>query len=170
MGGGFLLLETQTVSRLALFFGTTWQVNGVAIGSVLTALVLANLVIEKYGPSLNRSWILVGLLLSLISVYFVPFHRIPGSIAAVGSTAAILFAIPVFFAGLLFAQEFRLTRSPSAALAANMIGAVVGGLMENLSLVIGLKALLLIAALFYLVAGIGLRPQKRELKAELVSG
>ena len=31
------------------------------------------------------------------------------------------------------------------------------GLMENLSLVIGLRSLLLIAALFYLVAGIGLR-------------
>ena len=157
MGAGFLLLETQTVSRLALFFGTTWQVNGVAIGSVLTALMLANLVIEKYTPRLNRWWILVGLLLSLISVYFVPFDHIPGSIAAVGSAAAILFAIPVFFAGLLFAREFRLTRSPSAALAANMIGAVVGGLMENLSLVVGLRALLLIAALFYLVAGFGLR-------------
>src|SRR5437016_10935435 len=28
MGAGFLLLETQLVSRLALFFGTVWQVNG----------------------------------------------------------------------------------------------------------------------------------------------
>jgi hypothetical protein len=156
MGAGFLLLETQTVSRLALFFGTTWQVNGVAIGSVLTALVLANLLTERYGPRLNRWWILVGLLAALISVYFVPFHRIPGSIAAVGSVAAILFAIPVVFAGLLFAREFRCTQSPSAALTANMLGAVVGGLTENLSLVIGLRALLLVAALFYLIAGLGL--------------
>ena len=162
MGAGFLLLETQTVSRLALFFGTTWQVNGVAIGSVLAALVLANLVIEKYGPSLNRWWILVGLLVALISVYVVPFHRIPGSIVAVGSVAAILFAIPVFFAGLLFAREFRFAQSPSAALAANMMGAVAGGLMENLSLVVGLRALLLIAALFYLVAGLGLRGTSRS--------
>jgi len=162
MGAGFLLLETQTVSRLALFFGTTWQVNGVAIGSVLAALVLANLVIEKYGPSLNRWWILVGLLVALISVYVVPFHRIPGSIVAVGSVAAILFAIPVFFAGLLFAGEFRFAQSPSAALAANMMGAVAGGLMENLSLVVGLRALLLIAALLYLVAGLGLRGASRS--------
>jgi MFS family permease len=156
MGAGFLLLETQTVSRLALFFGTTWQVNGVAIGSVLTALVLANLLTEQYGPRFNRWWILAGLLAALISVYFVPFHRIPGSIAAVGSVAAILFAIPVFFAGLLFAREFRCTRSPSTALAANMLGAVIGGLTENLSLIIGLRALLLVAALFYLIAGLGL--------------
>jgi spermidine synthase len=157
MGAGFLLLETQTVSRLALFFGTTWQVNGVAIGSVLTALVLANLMIEKYSARFNRWWILVGLLASLISLYLVPFHRIPASTAAVGSITAVLYAVPVFFAGLLFAGEFRCTRSPSAALGANMLGAVVGGLMENLSLVIGLRALLLIAALFYLVAGLGLR-------------
>ena len=157
MGAGFLLLETQTVSRLALFFGTTWQVNGVAVASILTALVVGNLLVEKYGQRFNRWWILIGLLVALISVYLVPFSRIPGSTLAVGSVAAILFAVPVFFAGLLFAGEFRSTPSPSAALAANMLGAVFGGLMENLSLVIGLKALLLIAALFYLVAGLGLR-------------
>jgi MFS family permease len=157
MGAGFLLLETQIVSRLALFFGTTWQVNGIAIASVLTALVIANLIVERYSQEFNRWWILVGLLVALISVYLVPFGRIPGSTLAVGSLAAVLFAVPVFFAGLLFAREFRSTRSPSAALAANMLGAVVGGLMENLSLVIGLRALLLIAALFYIVAGVGLR-------------
>ena len=152
-----MLLETQIVSRLALFFGTTWQVNSVAIASVLTALVVANIVMDKYSRRFNRWWILVGLEMALISIYLVPFGRIPGSTLGVGSLAAGLFGIPVFFAGLLFAGEFRSTASPSAALAANMLGAVVGGLMENLSLVIGLRSLLLIAALFYLVAGIGLR-------------
>jgi len=156
MGAGFLLLETQIVSRLALFFGTTWQVNGIAIAAVLTALVIANLMVERYSQGFNRWWILVGLLVALIAVYLVPFSRIPGSTLAVGSLAAALFAVPVFFAGLLFACEFRSTRLASAALAANMLGAVVGGLMENLSLVTGLRALLLIAALFYVVAGLGL--------------
>jgi hypothetical protein len=157
MGAGFMLLETQIVSRLALFFGTTWQVNSVAIASVLTALVVSNIVMDKYSQRFNRWWILVGLQIALISIYLVRFARIPGSTLAVGSLAAGLFAVPVFFAGLLFAREFHSTPSPSAALAANMLGAVMGGLMENLSLVIGLKTLLLIAALFYLVAGIGLR-------------
>jgi spermidine synthase len=157
MGAGFLLLETQTVSRLALFFGTTWQVNGVAIGAVLTALVCANLVADKYPQQLHRRWILAGLLGALISVYFVPFDRIPGSVAVVGSVGAALFGIPVFFAGLLFAREFRCAESPSAALAANMLGAVVGGLMENLSLMVGLRALLLVAAMCYVLAALGLR-------------
>jgi hypothetical protein len=57
----------------------------------------------------------------------------------------------------LFASEFRSTDSPAAALGANMLGAVVGGLLENLSLVIGMKALLVVAALLYALAAVGFR-------------
>jgi hypothetical protein len=71
--------------------------------------------------------------------------------------AAGVFAIPIFFAGLLFASEFRASDSPAAALAANMLGAVVGGLLENLSLITGMKALLLVAAVLYALAGFGFR-------------
>ena len=38
-----------------------------------------------------------------------------------------------------------------------MLGAVVGGLLENLSLIIGMKALLLVAAVLYSLAAVGLR-------------
>jgi spermidine synthase len=162
MGAGFLLLETQVVSRLALYFGTTWQVNGIVIAAILSALLLANFVIDKrgqrssrQGSSWPRSWTLAGILLGIACAYFVPFNRIPGSPALVGSFAALIFAIPVFFAGLLFASEFRSAESPAAALGANMLGAVVGGLLENLSLIIGMKALLLVAAILYALAAMG---------------
>jgi spermidine synthase len=159
MGAGFLLLETQVVSRLALYFGTTWQVNGIVIAALLSALLFANFVIEKRGPqrSFPRSWLMAGILLGIVCAYFVPFNRIPGSAALVGSIAALVFAIPVFFAGLLFASEFRSAESPAAALGANMLGAVVGGLLENLSLIIGMKALLIVAAVLYLLAALGFR-------------
>jgi hypothetical protein len=159
MGAGFLLLETQVVSRLALYFGTTWQVNGIVIAAILSALLLANFVIERRGqrPAWQRSWTLTGILLGIACAYFVPFSRIPGSAAVVGTFAAAIFAIPVFFAGLLFASEFRSVASPAAALGANMLGAVVGGLLENLSLIVGMKALLLIAALLYAMAALGFR-------------
>jgi spermidine synthase len=157
MGAGFLLLETQVVSRLALYFGTTWQVNGIVIAAILSALLLANFVIErqKQGPAWPRSWTLIGILVGIACAYFTPFNRIPGSAAMVGSVAALVFAIPVFFAGLLFASEFRSADSPAAALGANMLGAVVGGLLENLSLIIGMKELLLVAALLYSLAALG---------------
>jgi spermidine synthase len=157
MGAGFLLLETQVVSRLALYFGTTWQVNGIVIAAILAALLLANYVIEKQRAPLPRSWTLTGILLGIAFAYLVPFSHIPGPAAWVGTIAAMVFAIPVFFAGLLFASEFRATDSPAAALAANMLGAVVGGLLENLSLITGMKALLVVAALLYVLAGVGLR-------------
>jgi SAM-dependent methyltransferase len=157
MGAGFLLLETQVVSRLALYFGTTWQVNGIVIAALLAALLVANYVIEHQPQPWPRSWTLAGILLGIAFAYLVPFSHIPGPAAWVGTLAAIVFAIPVFFAGLLFASEFRNCDAPSAALAANMLGAVVGGLLENLSLIIGMKALLLIAAALYCLAGFGFR-------------
>jgi spermidine synthase len=159
MGAGFLLLETQVVSRLALYFGTTWQVNGIVIAALLSALLLANFVIERRGPNRSwpRTWTLAGILLGIVCAYAVPFNRIPGSAALVGSVAALVFAVPVFFAGLLFASEFRSAESPAAALGANMLGAVVGGLLENLSLIIGMKALLIVAAVLYSLAALGFR-------------
>jgi len=157
MGAGFLLLETQVVSRLALYFGTTWQVNGIVIAAILGALLIANFVIEEQTKPWPRSWTLAGILLGIAFAYLVPFSRIPGPAAWVGSIAAVVFAIPVFFAGLLFASEFRATESPAAALGANMLGAVVGGLLENVSLIMGMKALLLVAAILYGLAGFGFR-------------
>jgi len=43
-----------------------------------------------------------------------------------------------------------------------MLGAVAGGLMENLSLLFGMRALLLIAIGVYCLAGIGLRRRQRR--------
>src|SRR5207249_1188426 len=62
MGAGFLLLETQVISRLALYFGTTWQVNGI----VIAALLSANMLIERSGDSIPRPWIVTGLLVGLV--------------------------------------------------------------------------------------------------------
>lgn len=162
MGAGFLLLETQVISRLALYFGTTWQVNGIVIAAILAALLVANAVIERQAKPWPSQWYLAALLAGIVVAYLVPFSRIPGSAALVGCVAACIFTIPVFFAGLLFATEFRAADSPSAALGANMLGAVVGGLLENLSLIVGLKALLLIALGLYALAGVGLLYQRKR--------
>jgi SAM-dependent methyltransferase len=156
-GAGFLLLETQAISRLALYFGTTWSVNAIAIGALLATLLLANVTVELQSRPWRRSWVVIGLLLSILTAYLIPFSRIPGSTRYVGSLVALAFAMPVFFAGLLFAEEFRTVDSPSSPLAANMLGAVCGGVLENLSLVVGMRALLLIALGLYLLAVSGLR-------------
>jgi hypothetical protein len=167
MGAGFLLLETQVISRLALFFGTTWQVNGIVISALLIALLLANAVVERTARPIPKLSVLGGLLVGLALAYWMPFQRFSGSPAMVGAFATVIFAVPIFFAGILFATEFRTVASPSAALGANMLGAVVGGLLENLSLLFGIRALLLVAMLLYCMAGLGLVPWKRKGKTSL---
>jgi len=157
MGAGFLLLETQVISRLALYFGTTWQVNGIVIAALLIALLISNYVIERRTKRISRPWVVAGLLGGLAFAYILPLSKIPAPPAIAGVIAAALFSVPVFFAGLLFASEFRATESPSAALGANMLGAVAGGLLENLSLIFGMKALLLVAIMLYCIAGLSLR-------------
>lgn len=163
MGAGFLLLETQVISRLALFFGTTWQVNGIVISAMLVALLVANAIVEKSRRPLSPWWNLGALLAGLAVAFWFPFQRIGGAPAVAGTVAVIVFSIPVVFAGILFALEFQITDSQSAALAANLLGAVAGGLMENLSLMFGMRALLLFAMGLYALAGLGLwwRPIKR---------
>lgn len=160
MGAGFMLLETQIVSRLALYFGTIWQVNGIVITSLLLALLLANLAVERI-RYVREAWIWVGLVASLCAAYWFPFHRIGGSPERIGIIAVGVFSIPVLLAGILFSSEFRQTISPSSALNANVLGAVVGGLLENSSLIIGLRALLLIAIGIYCVAGVSLWKHNR---------
>jgi SAM-dependent methyltransferase len=160
MGAGFLLLETQVISRLALFFGTIWQVNAIVISSLLMALLLANALVER-GKNWPRFWIWAGLVAGLAIAYWFPFERIAASPSVTGMIAVVVFSLPVVFAGILFASEFRAAASPSAALGANMLGAVAGGLLENLSLLFGMRALLLVAIGIYCLAGIGLWRQKR---------
>jgi spermidine synthase len=165
MGAGFLLLETQVISRLALFFGTTWQVNGIVISAMLAALLLANMAVEWSSRPISPRWSLAALLLALAIAYWFPFDRIGGSPTIAGTIAVAVFSLPVIFAGILFSTEFRLAKSPGAALGANILGAVVGGMLENLSLLFGMRALLLLAIAVYCVAGIGLR--KRSFTANV---
>ena len=154
MGAAFMLLETQVISRLALYFGTTWQVNGIVISVLLTALLVANRIVDHFPKTLSRIWIVVPLLVGLIVAYWIPFARIPGPPVVVGTLVAVVFSVPVIFAGLLFSLEFRSEAAPGAALGANVLGAVVGGLLENFSLLLGMRALLPITIGIYCIASV----------------
>jgi hypothetical protein len=156
MGAGFILLETQVISRLALFFGTVWQVNGIVISSLLIALLVANSLVERSRKPFPQFWVLAALLSSLAIVYWFPFDRIKASPEIVGTIAVAVFSLPVVFAGILFSTEFRTADSRSGALGANMLGAVFGGLLENLSLIFGMRSLLLVALTVYGLAAIAL--------------
>jgi len=167
LGAGFLLLETQMISRLALYFGSTWQVNCVVLTAILGVLLLSNMLAQKF-PVFPLGWLYAFLILALLGIYFAPWDSIPLGARATGTLLAGAYCIPIFVAGVIFADTFRASPNKSAAFGSNIIGAVAGGLAQNLSFVIGLKALLLLAAMFYGLAAFfalfspGLMKEKTE--------
>ena len=66
--------------------------------------------------------------------------------------------IPVFFAGVIFATAFRESRRPDVDFGSNVAGIVLGGLSEQLSLVLGFNYLILVAVAYYLLSLV-LRPR-----------
>jgi hypothetical protein len=170
LGAGFLLLETQLVSRLALFFGSTWIVNCIALSFILLVLVAASYFVMNTELKHLAPYYVV-LVLCLVGIYLAPWAQLPFSSRIVGVLLSTAYSVPLFFAGIIFTENFRRARGASECLGANILGAVAGGLAQNLSFIFGLKALLLIAAVSYGSAGVvGLfaepsTPQHRKLES-----
>jgi hypothetical protein len=60
--------------------------------------------------------------------------------------------LPIAFAGVIFATSFKRTTQPDRVFGANVAGALVGGLSENVSVVLGFQLLLCVAGGFYLLS------------------
>src|SRR5207244_3745505 len=71
LGAGFMLMESQIVSRTALLFGTTWLVNAITISGLLLLIVAANS-LERAGLRLPSPAAYAGLLATILIAYFVP--------------------------------------------------------------------------------------------------
>lgn len=154
MGAAFMLLEVHNVSRLALVYGTTWQVNAWVIGAILLVILAANAAcawLARHRRKPGRLAVL-GLFASLAVAYLVPVASFFGLGAFGRPLITLLMCLPVFFAGLVFADAFARSSSPSFALGWNVLGAVVGGMLENLAYVVGIPGLVVIAAGCYLLA------------------
>ena len=161
-------METQLVSRLSLYFGTTWLVNCIALTAILGVLVLANIYV-KHIPVKNLVFYYIPLCFGLLLTYAIPWYRIPGPGALIGSLLCLSYCIPIFFAGVVFTDSFRQSSERSYAFGANILGAVAGGLAQNLSFIVGLRSLLLLAAFVYaLSALLQLRADQRYGRAMMV--
>jgi hypothetical protein len=148
LGAGFFLMETQLVSRLALYFGTTWLVNCVALTGILSVLLVSNLYVKARRPG-NLGIFYALLCVTILANYAINWTLIPGSGTQVGILICLAYCVPFFFAGVIFTESFRRSAGQSSVFGANMLGAVAGGLAQNLSFIVGMKALLLIAVLIY---------------------
>lgn len=149
MGAAFLLLETKNVVQFALLFGTTWFVNALVFAGILLAVLGAIEVARRV--TIGRPGRLYAALMAALGIaWVVPGHALlklpfaPRFVLAV----AIAFA-PIFLANLVFAQRFKEVGSSSVAFGTNLLGAMVGGILEYGALVVGYRALLLAVAALY---------------------
>jgi hypothetical protein len=152
MGAGFLLLETKSVVQFALLFGTTWFVNALVFAGILLT-ILAAIEVERR-TRIRRPGLLFSLLFGgLLVAGLVPGSWLLGLATAPRFLAASALAFfPVFIANLVFAERFRDTADPTTAFGANLLGAMVGGVLEYLSLITGYRGLLVLAAILYALA------------------
>lgn len=149
MGAAFLLLETKNVVQFALLFGTTWLVNAFVFAGVLLAVLIAVEVAKRVRFPEPR-YLYGALGLALLLGWLVPPSTLLGldPVARFLAATAIAFA-PVFLANLVFAQRFKDVASSATAFGANLLGAMVGGLLEYGALLVGYRALLIVAGVLY---------------------
>jgi hypothetical protein len=133
----------------------------------LCSVMLAIYISAKF--PLRPSALLYGLLVAaLVAAYLIPqdaflsIDFLPLRYAL----ASIVAFLPVFLANLVFAGSFKGT-GPSAdvAFASNLIGIMLGGMLEYTSLLIGYRHLLLIVIGFYVLSALLLR--RREPATEM---
>jgi hypothetical protein len=158
MGVAFLLLETKNVVQFALLFGTTWFVNAFVFGGVLVSVLLA-VAVSKRVVIRRTGWLYAVLIGGIALNWLVPAEALLELEMAPRLVAAVTLAFfPIFMANLVFASRFRDTERSTAAFGANLLGAMVGGLLEYLSLLTGYRSLLLLVAALYGLAFV-LRPR-----------
>jgi spermidine synthase len=152
LGAGFLLLEVQNISKAAVVLGNTWLVNAVIISGILAMILAANWVAAIF-RRLPLAPVYGALLLSCLGLYFLDlavFGFLPYMQKAV--LVGTLTTLPIFFSGIIFIRSFADVPRRDTALGANLIGALVGGLLQTTTFVLGIKALLLLVAALYLGA------------------
>jgi CDP-diglyceride synthetase len=169
MGVAFLLLETKSVVQFALLFGTTWFVNALVFVGVLLS-VLAAVEVARRVRLPHPAYLYAVLLAALIVAWLVP----SGALLQLDLmprflVATLVWFTPIFVANLVFAERFRAVEKSHVAFGANLLGAMVGGLLEYAALLTGYQALIILVALLYgaafacgtLAFGIGRRSATR---------
>ncbi|HEX3645347.1 MAG TPA: methyltransferase domain-containing protein [Vicinamibacterales bacterium] len=152
LGAGFMLLETKSIVQFALLWGSTWSSASLAIASVLVMALASALVAGRV--RIRRRGAIAAALFALIAVnYLIPVGRVTfdSRISESMFYGSLVFS-PVFCAGLLFSSSFRESSSAADDFGANLLGAMVGGVGEYLSLLAGYQFLLILVAVCYILA------------------
>jgi len=152
LGAGFMLLESKSIIQFALLWGSTWVVVSLIISAVLVMALLANWVVARV--EIRRPRLVGAILVALLAVnYVVPVGAIGLESRALESLVySVLVFSPIFCSGLLFGSSIKRSPDVTVDYGANLLGAMVGGVAEYLSLLMGFQFLLILVGAFYLAA------------------
>lgn len=149
MGAAFLLLETKSIVQFSLWFGTTWAVNAMVFAGILLSVLGAIEVVRRF--RIPKPLHLYGLLvLSVAATWAIPANALLELASGPRLVAAIVLTFsPIFLANLVFAQRFRETSHSAEAFGVNLLGAMVGGILEYSALAVGYRSLAILVAVLY---------------------
>jgi spermidine synthase len=151
LGTGFMLIETKGITELGLYFGNTWYVSGIIISAVLIMAYVSNLFVER-AKITNPLWAGLGLITSLVlGLYLHHTHAISPDTGG-KLLATVILTLPMAFSGILFSVALRRAQGIGSAMSMNIIGALLGGAIEYLSLLLGYEALYVVALVVYVAA------------------
>jgi SAM-dependent methyltransferase len=153
LGAGFLLIETRALMQLALHLGATWSINSAVFAGVLIMALFSTLIAARLKSRALPVFAYVALGLFLAVCAAVPASALSAlSFVPRVSLSVITSSLPLLASGILFSIGIARSGSADRALASNLLGAMVGGLIEYSSMLLGVHALVPLAAVFYLYA------------------
>lgn len=154
MGAGFLLVETKSVTEMSLLFGSTWTVNLMVFAAILVMVLIANLVVQRRPPT-RTAPLFAALFATLAIAYVVPASvLLPLGTTAQWVGGGLMVALPILFAALIFSTLLSRRADAGRALAYNLLGAILGGVLEYGAMALGVKAMYIVAAVLYAGAAV----------------
>jgi hypothetical protein len=163
MGAGFFLIESSNVVALSLLYGSTWVVNVSVFAGILALILAGNWACARMRRA-HFAFLFSALFASVLAAYFTPVSAFlgiePKLLQAV--CAGAVFLGPVFAASVIFGHLIRAEEDLYPAYGSNLLGAVAGGCLEYLSILGGLKFLLLVTVFLYLLAFLYVSRERRS--------
>jgi spermidine synthase len=151
LGAGFMLVETKAITELGLTFGNTWQVIAIAIASILLMAFLGNGAVQLLRiRSPHFSYLLLFFTL-MLGWWVARNGGLPSTVWG-RVTTAILLTSPLLFSGIVFSTLLGRGAKISSAMSMNLIGAMLGGILEYNSMYFGFQMLYLLAIGLYAAA------------------
>lgn len=168
LGAAFMTLELHAISFLSLLYGSTWVTSAIVIVGILVMILGANAMVIKFNKTFSRPPVIPYLVLfiSILVSWCIPGNSFLSLGLAGYAISTFLTLLPMGLAAIVFACAFSRAKNISGALAFNLFGAVLGGLLEYLSNYWGIKSMMLVSMTLYALSAISAILDHRKLQKD----